>query len=315
MCRGGCVHIPLTRWTTCECALILRCFRLIFERCRTEHRALVTASSKLLQRKDCPPGAYLLEARSLVNPEMTLVHLLLSHGVMLQHAKVLSRCVVCNGSIETVEDAVKIQEIFRLLQAPGTLNIEFLDVYQCDSCSQGYWWCDKGTRAPSRFNKQAKRLLELCIRGGVPVDEDLGTFDFLVDHEIRRESDKLEEQDISFLHPHLDVIEWLQTERLINPLSNMRSAYASPEDGNETLIFTNVTSSFVGHLDYIFHQNEQVQVIDLLYVPKSYQELNHLGIPNGHLLPSCHWPSDHLAIGCRFAFSKPPSKWRTNTSE
>jgi uncharacterized protein with PIN domain len=287
--------------------LTFSCHRSIFERCRTEHRTLVTTSSKLLQRKDCPPGAYLLDTKSLVNPEATLVHLLLSHGVKLQPANMLSRCVVCNGSIEPVEDDAKIQEIFRLHQAPDTLNNEVLDVYQCNGCSQGYWWCDKPTSSASRVKNQAKRLLELCIRGGVPVDKDMAMFDFLDVHEIRGESDEFEHEETSLLNQRLDVVEWLQTERLKNPLWKMRSAYASPEDGNETLPFTNVTSGFVGHLDYVLHRHEQVEVVDLLYVPKSYEELNDLGITNGHLLPSSDWPSDHLAIGCRFSFTKPPN--------
>jgi uncharacterized protein with PIN domain len=151
--------------------------RSIFDRCRTECRTLVTTSSKLLQRKDCPPGTYLLNAKSLSDLEGAMVHLLLSHGVKLQPVKMLSRCVVCNGSIEQVQDECKIQEIFRLHGAPDTLLNEVMDVFQCIGCSQGYWWCDKPTSSASRVMNQATKLLELCIRGGVPIDEDLGVFE------------------------------------------------------------------------------------------------------------------------------------------
>lgn len=283
-------------------------FRSIFERCRKERRTLVTTSSKLLQRKDCPPGAYLLDTKILSNLEDTLVHLLLSHGVKLQPANMLSRCVVCNGSIEQVHEEDQIQAIFLLHQAPASLKDEILDVYQCDGCSQGYWWCDKPNSSASRVMGRGTELLEMCIRGGVPIEEDnMGIFDFLDVNKIRSEPEKTELEAHS-LNPRLDVIEWLQTESLKNPLSNMMSAYASPADGGESLSFTNVTFDFVGHLDYILHRNEQMEVVDLLYVPKSHMELNDYGIPNGHLLPSCDWPSDHLAVGCRFAFKKDPSE-------
>jgi hypothetical protein len=216
----------------------------------------------------------------------------------------LCRCVVCNGSVEEVQDKEQKNEILHLRRAPENLDQETLAVYQCKGSCQGRWWCEKSISP--RFRDQAIQLVEMCIRGGVSIDNDLGIFKFIVD-KIRQESDKGEEASLS-LNSRLEVIKWLQTERLKNPLSNLRSVYASPGSGAETLQFTNVTSDFVGHLDYILHRNDQLEVVDLLYVPKSYAELNDLGIPNGHLLPSYDWPSDHLAIGCRFAFAKTPCK-------
>ena len=104
------------------------------------------------------------------------------------------------------------------------------------------------------------------------------------------------------LEDQLDVVRWLQVENLENPLSKMASAYALKETLNESLPFTNVTFDFVGSLDYILYQTHTMEVIDLLYVPKTFNDLNDLEIANGHLLPSYDWPSDHLAIGCRISF-------------
>lgn len=104
----------------------------------------------------------------------------------------------------------------------------------------------------------------------------------------------------------LDVVQWLKSDRLCNPLRQMASAYALKDstDGQnkESINFTNVTYDFVGHLDHILYSAEDMEVTDLLYVPNSFEELNDLRIPNGHLLPSCDWPSDHLSIGCRLSF-------------
>lgn len=127
-----------------------------------------------------------------------MVDLLLSHGVKIQPSNMLSRCVVCNGSIKPVQDKSQIQEIFRLHGAPEILNHEVRDVFQCRGCSQGYWWCDKPTSSASRVMNQATRLLELCIRGGVPIDEDLGVFESEINtirNQISLESEKQEQQD------------------------------------------------------------------------------------------------------------------------
>jgi len=269
---------------------------ILFQRCREEGRTLVTTSSRLLQRKDCPPGAYLLDTKSLSNLESTLVHLLLSHGIKLEPNKMLSRCVVCNGSIEPVFEEERKQQIFESHQAPDGLNDEILDVYQCDGCSQGYWWCEKPTSSASRVKTQATRLLEICISGGVEVDSDLGMFSFVDVEKIKNKSSE-DSEEPSYMKQDLDVVRWLKTENLKNPLRGMTSAYAVESTGEESLPFTNVTSCFVGHLDYILYQREFMKVAGLLYVPKTFEELNDLDIANGHVLPSCFWPSDHLAVG------------------
>jgi uncharacterized protein with PIN domain len=267
--------------------------RVIFDRCREEKRTLVTTASKLLLRKDAPPGAYLLDTKSLANLELSLVHLLLSHGVKLEPRTFLTRCVVCNGMIEEVKDKEQIKTIFEAHQAPDELNEEIFEVFQCTGCRQGYWWCEKPTSSASRVKTQATNLLEACIQGGVPVAEDMAMFDFVDVEKVRSSSG-----ESSLLDERLEIVEWLQDEELTNPFGPLTSAY-SGVNGEETLQFTNVTHDFVGHLDHIFFQNS-LQVCERLYVPTTFEELNDEEIQNGHLLPSTAWPSDHLAIGCKF---------------
>ena len=76
----------------------------LFEHCQKEQRTLLTTSYKLLLRKDCPPGAYLLDPKSTSSLEKGLPRLLLTHGVKLVPCQFLTRCVVCNGKIVPVLD-------------------------------------------------------------------------------------------------------------------------------------------------------------------------------------------------------------------
>jgi len=101
-----------------------------------------------------------------------------------------------------------------------------------------------------------------------------------------------------------EVVGWLTKEKLEHPFE-FRSAYGV-EDGEgggedqELLPFTNVTSDFVGTLDYIFYESSKFEQLERLNVPTSFRTLNPRGETNGHLLPSDIWPSDHLAIGATF---------------
>jgi hypothetical protein len=236
--------------------------------------------------------------------EVTLVHLLLSHGVKLYPTKFLTRCVVCNGQIGKVTDATKAKEILVSQQAPEHLNNDDMDVFQCNGCDQGYWWSERPNSSASRVKDQTTRLFEACIRGGVPIDEDLGFFDYVDVDKVKQEgSDDTDEEVELLLQQRLDVLDWLQQEELKAPFGSMASAYADDE-GKERLPWTNVTADFEGTLDFIFYKTNDLELVDTLYVPTTYEELNSVGVTNGHLLPSNVWPSDHLAIGSRFRFAR-----------
>jgi mRNA deadenylase 3'-5' endonuclease subunit Ccr4/uncharacterized protein with PIN domain len=269
---------------------------VVFERCRNEKRTLITTSKQLLLRKDCPPGTYLVNTKSLNNLEASLVHLLLHHGVTLEPRNFLSKCVVCNGTIVDVVDLQDKRRVFLSNNAPD-LSDE-LEVYECNGCGQGYWWCDRPTSSASRVKSQATRLFELCLRGGVPIKGPLNMFDFVnVDQEREQglEDDQIELE-------YLEVTDWLNDERLSCPIP-LESAYAlrDEHDNNniigESLAFTNVTHDFVGALDYVLFDTRHFRPTRRLYVPTSFKELNGRELYNGHLLPSMDWPSDHLAVG------------------
>jgi mRNA deadenylase 3'-5' endonuclease subunit Ccr4/uncharacterized protein with PIN domain len=268
----------------------------LFHRCRTEQRTLITTSTKLVLRKDCPAGTYLITPRSINDLEYCLVHMLLTHGVTLTPSNFLSTCVVCNGTIVNVIDDDSKRSILAANAAPEHL-IDELEVYECNGCGQGYWWCDRPTSSASRVKGQATRLLELCLRGGVPVDGDWGIFDF-VDIEKER-CTKLE-----MVLERLDCVDWLKDEALTNPLE-LESAYALRDEKGEIVgescAFTNVTHDFVGLLDYVLFERTHFTKTGQLYIPTSFNELNKkYNIRNGHLLPSDVWPSDHLAVGAQF---------------
>jgi uncharacterized protein with PIN domain len=287
---------------------------IIFERCRQERRTLVTTSPKLMHRRDCPASAYCIHPPYLSQLEVALVHLLLTHGVVLDPNTFLARCVVCNGNILEVLDDTEKRQILEEYDAPPDLIDDGMEVYRCDGCAQGYWWNDNPTSSASRVKTAATRLFELCVRGGVPVRKDLPV-DHIFQHvdveKLRKEGWDPNEPGGDLLQQRLDVIEWLKNEHLECPLP-LESAYARKvsKDGGETwsvvgeiLPFTNVTADFVDTLDYIFFDRRYARVTERLYVPTSFAELSDgRTFANAHLLPSDVWPSDHLAIGARVEF-------------
>ena len=271
---------------------------VIFQRCRHERRTLVTTSTRLMLRKDCPPGTYCINPTFLPHLEVAMIHLFLTYGVVLEPATFLTRCVVCNGAILLVHDPDTRRAIY---QAPNELAEE-MEVFQCNGCQQGYWWCDRPTSSASRVKNTATRLFVLCLRAGVPIRGELDTFDYVDVAAERQKGWDMSIRGSELLAQKLDVVEWLKNDHLECPFQ-LQSVYAVKDsDGNpigESLPFTNVTHDFVDTLDYILFTNG-IKPVERLYVPKSFEELNRRGIKNGHLLPSDIWPSDHLAIGCRF---------------
>ena len=72
-------------------------------------------------------------------------------------------------------------------------------------------------------------------------------FNYVDVEEVKRNC-PVESDERLLLDQRLDVLEWLQQDKLENPCGPFRNVYAT-ETGEETLPFTNVTSDFVGHLD------------------------------------------------------------------
>ena len=273
---------------------------VLFERCRSERRTLVTTSTRLQQRTECPPGTYVINPTNLDKLETTLVHILLTHGVVLEPDSFLSRCVICNGGIQEVTTAEDKKRILQDYEAPVALLKEDLEVYQCDGCQQGYWWCDRPTSSASRVKGTATRLFEICLRAGVPIRGESNMFDHVNVKELQSTGWDFSLPGSELLQQKLEVIAWLRNERLECPF-RLESAYARRTDGNvcgERLPFTNVTYSFVNTLDYIFISSDW-SVMERLKIPTSFPELNTKGIEQGHLLPSDVWPSDHLCIGAK----------------
>lgn len=276
---------------------------ILFRRCAKEQRTLVTTSKRLMERKDCPSGTYCINPQVLPNLEVCMVHMLLTHGVVLEPKKFLGRCVVCNGSIVVVEHPGEKRKIVESYQAPTALSET--EVFQCDNkeCGQGYWWSEIPTSSASRVKTTATRLFELCIQAGVPYVGGLDIFDSVDVDRLRKEGWDFSAPGSEILRDKLQVVEWLGSEKLVCPFS-LKSVYGIEQNQEsvygETLNFTNVTSDFVNVLDYIFYVPEQLQIYERLYIPSTFEEMNDLGLRNGHLVPSDRWPSDHLAVGASF---------------
>lgn len=283
---------------------------VIFDRCKKEQRTLVTTSPRLMQRRDCPTSVYCIHPPYLSHLEVVMVHMLLSHGVELIPSTFLSRCVVCNGKIIEEHDDTRKRQILSEYEAPHALIDEGMAVFVCDGCQQGYWWNDRPTSSASRVKTAATRLLELCVRAGVPIrddDDDGGMFHHVNYSQLRQEGWDYTTPGSELLQQKLDVIEWLKRDCLKCPFP-LESAYLDKRNDNTTfqemLPFTNITHHFVDTLDYIFFDKTHLYTIERLQVPTNFDELSdgRTHIENAHLLPSDVWPSDHLAIAARLAF-------------
>jgi mRNA deadenylase 3'-5' endonuclease subunit Ccr4/uncharacterized protein with PIN domain len=369
---------------------IIYCCSYYKHACRNEGRILLTTSAKLLQRKDSPPGAYLIDPRAL---EECLCHLLRLHGVVLQPSMFLSRCVVCNGTIVEIVDeddnddhdgggGQLRHQILEANKAPTDLDVT---IFACDFCLQCYWWSEKPNSSPSRVKAAVVELFQLALRADIPYQGELGMFAPCVEKEqkVQLQRRNLSESSsntndtnisngndntsrngkddssastipiITTTYPKVEALEWLNHPKLCHAFGPaLQSAYADTSTTNassggtngvlvdgdvgestwssssELLPFTNVTSSFVGCLDYIFYDPHQMQLVERLDIPTTFRQLSGMGTgttstdntstgttrptqeqqhqsqpqPNNghHLLPSDIWPSDHLAIGATF---------------
>ena len=282
-----------------KCTISTLYIKLLFERSRQEKRVLVTTSKSLMSRKDCPPGTFLISPSTVAELEHSFVNLLLLTGVRLQPSKFLTRCMVCNGNIIEVLVANEKSEIFSECGAPN-LSGEVENVYRCDGCRQGYWWSNEPQSTATRVKDAAIHLLRICTRGGVPVDGDLDFFEYDGSEEDRvigteMQTNMQKDGGVN------EVINWLKNPNLSNPFV-LRSAYGDHNlnYAGELIPFSNVTSGFVGLLDYILYEEKSLRQIGRLHIPKSFNDLNREGLHNGHLLPSNCWPSDHLCLGATF---------------
>ncbi len=299
-------------------SLIWYTFSALFDHCKREQRTLLTTSYKLLNRRDCPPGAYLLNPKSTSDLEKALPRLLRTHGVELSPRKFLTICVVCNGDIQRVFTDDEKRLIFMEHGAPDLVESkENVEVFRCLGCRRGYWWDDRPSSSASRVFSQATKLLRVCLRGGVRLKDEtvndetmrrhmMGAFDF-VDVVKERQS----EEYLANYIDELSVISWLKEEKLSSPLS-LKSAYALGDTTRESLPFTNVTNEFVGCLDYVFFNQLDFDLKCKLNVPTTFKDMNTSGINHGHLIPSDIWPSDHIAVGARLRLKRSNTTTQTD---
>jgi Mut7-C RNAse domain len=155
------------------------------------------------------------------------VHILLTHGVVLDPIKFLTRCVVCNGDIFAVDDPLLKRQIFENQQAPAHESHD-LEVHQCNKCLQGYWWSDRPGSSASRVGDQATRLFELCLRAQIPVaqkTEEGHMFEHVDIEKQRKAGWDWTTEGSELLKVKLQVSEWLKDENLKCPVSPLQSAY------------------------------------------------------------------------------------------
>ncbi|KAL3817678.1 hypothetical protein ACHAXA_002827 [Cyclostephanos tholiformis] len=285
----------------------------LFDHCKNERRALLTTSYKLLLRKDCPPGAYLVDTKSTSYLEQTLPRIFRTHGVELSPCTFLTRCVLCNGDIIRVLTDEEKRAIFIQHDAPAMVgcNLVEVDVFRCSQCLQGYWWDERPASSASRSFNQTTRLLRICLRGGVALKDETATDkkhrlrqDLMGAFEFVDVSKEREAQDLLMSETNeLAVVKWLNEDKLSSPFK-LKSAMALGDSAKESIPFTNVTKEFAGTLDYVFFAEQQFEQLRKLTLPTSFRQMNPTGLCLGHLIPSNIWPSDHIAVGARLRLKR-----------
>jgi hypothetical protein len=155
------------------------------------------------------------------------------------------------------------------------------------------WWCDRPTSSASRVKGQATRLFEMCLRDGVEIQVPLSMFDSV---DLRRPERKKGLDKGFDLETH-QILDWLKQESLQCPVQ-LESSYAFLKDGNGAVLgeckpFTNVTSDFVGFLDYKLFESPKFELCGRLFLPGSFNDLKNGRVTqNGRRSPSSSWPSE-----------------------
>ncbi len=108
-----------------------------------DNRVLLTRDIGLLKRRDVTKGYWLRSQHPKTQLEEILVHFDLFNSI-----RPLTRCMKCNGEIETVSK----EKVFNRV-LPDTLKY-FNRFYRCKNCGKIYW---KG----SHFNKMMKYITQI----------------------------------------------------------------------------------------------------------------------------------------------------------
>ncbi|GMI11669.1 hypothetical protein TrLO_g5489 [Triparma laevis f. longispina] len=264
----------------------------IFERCRRERRGLVTTSSRLIGRKECPPAAFLIgTSGGSSTVEKSLINLMKFHNVILRPTTFLTICVKCGGKIVEITSSNEIKKAHEMKLAPESAK----PLFKCDkeSCGQFYWWNERESSSAGRAKSMCAGLFQRCVKEGVRYEEDLGLFKGLeLDPPPKSpsvDSRKIPATDVA-TDPPVDT--WLNSTSLINDCGKFLSAYNPGTDVN----FTNLTRDFRGCLDYIFVQDDgRVRVESVLPLPLTLEETRGV-------LPTGEWPSDHLPLSACLSF-------------
>ena len=189
-----------------------------------------------------------------------------------------TRCVKCNGNIETVDrcdiPSSRIgresseRDKDRKNYIPTELfNQEDVPLAQCDGCEQIYWWSKDETTV--RVTKNSS------VRAKETVTK-------LTDIVSRRECSRVNRHLEMRVHGRT----FVSTVQLESAMLEVH--------GKE--VKTNNTEQFKGCIDYIFYHKlaaeNRVDPVSAYTLPPTEDE---------SILPSSNWPSDHKCIVARFA--------------
>lgn len=153
----------LARWmrllglnVTLEETTTTKKFKTLFDRGRSEKRIIITTSTNLARRSDCPECYLIKQIRNQKDLENTLVDILKTYNVEVSKNQLLSVCGKCGGPIIRAEpddprfDNAGIPRDGRAL-------------YLCEECHQPYYFNDKPTSSPAMAMRKAEYLYKLIV--------------------------------------------------------------------------------------------------------------------------------------------------------
>lgn len=254
-------------------------FSGLLETARSERRVIITTSTWLLQRAECPEAFYIKSPKRKTLEE-GLAELLYHYDVKLDKSDILSACAKCGGNLElcSTDDP-------RLLGRDLPWDRQLLI---CVRCSQVYWESGTSNGKTARARQTAERLLTI-VQGFRDANETIDSKTCQGELPTKALMD--------YCNPASSLLDDGSSDALLerNPANRghiwlkYHSAYATCH-GREPER-TNINGDFRGTLDYIFVAGA-VNVLD----SEITNNISGYNKDCSASYPNHGWPSDHMML-------------------
>lgn len=266
-------------------------FSGLLETARSERRIIITTSTWLLQRAECPEAFYIKSPKPKTL-EDGLAALLYHYSVKLDKSDILSACAKCGGEIKLCPtDDPRLHG--RNLPWDRQLFI-------CVRCSQVYWESGTSNGKTARARQAAERLLTI-VQNFRDANETVHLKTYQGELPTKALTD--------FCNPASSLLGACSDNTLTegSPANQSyfwlkyHSAYATCHSTEPEC--TNINGEFRGTLDYIFLAGAvKVWDSDIINDISGYNRDSFVSYPNQR------WPSDHMMLRAGIGFFSQAAK-------